>query len=193
MSTATERKLQSLTQEGGIEVIRTFEDAIEIPGTRDGKVEEIKRAHEAGLKAMAGSLAHFSQAGQILNGIRDEVEDFSKWCKENLDFNRKTAYQYIKLHELCSSGKIDLESGEYTSIRQCLGIDHDGEKSTYQDKRQSDMRFESIPGLCNKVETFYKKAVGLKPIGDWSDDEKRLLAQSMKPIVSIYDELIQGW
>ena len=153
---------------------------------------QIREAHEAGVRAMAGSLRHFAQAGQILARVRDESTDFSAWCKDNLDFNRKTAYQYIKLHELCESGKVNLESGEFTSLRQCLGIDHDGEKSTYQDKRKSDSRFESIPGLCAKIEQFYRKATGIRPVTEWSDDEKRILRDNLRAVVDIYESLTEG-
>lgn len=190
MSTATERKMEHLTQEGGVSIIeKNIAEAIAVVPVNDDAAQ-IKEAHEAGVKAMAGSLRHFALAGKILAKVRDDSNDFSAWCKDNLEFNRKTAYQYIKLHELCVAGKIDLESGKFTSLRQCLGIDHDGEKSTYQEKRQSDMRFESIPGLCTKIEQFYKKATGIRSVSEWSDDEKRILRDNLRVVVDIYETLV---
>ncbi len=190
MSTATERKMESLTQEGGVSIIEKniAEEEMAIVAV-DDKAAQIKEAHEAGIKAMAGSLRHFAQAGEILAKVRDDSNDFSAWCRDNLDFNRKTAYQYIKLHELCEAGKIDLASGKFTSLRQCLGIDHDGEKSTYQEKRQADMRFESIPGLCAKIEQFFKKATSIRSMEEWSSDEKRILKDNLRVVVDIYETL----
>jgi|GEM_PF-2364538 len=187
MSTATERKLDNLTVTGHVSVIEKTEEVGVIVSSRN-RVEEVREAHQAGLQSMSSSLVHFARAGEVLSQVRDEVEDFKAWCKENLDFNRKTAYQYIKLHELKASGQLDLDSGKYTSLRQCLGIDHDGEKSTYS--KSSDQRFESIPGLCSKIEQYWKKACKSKPVTSWTDDEKRLLANSMKPIMEIYKALL---
>jgi hypothetical protein len=194
--TGLERKMDSLTKEGSVSVVRiNKENEIHMEEASPVTVivnldpaEEIRNAHQAGIRSMSNSLVHFTKAGEILTKVREEVEDFSKWCKENLEFNRKTAYQYLKLFELNKSGALDLDSGKYTSIRQCLGIDHDGEKSTYS--RSADQRFESIPGLCSKIEQYWKKACKSKPVTSWSDDERRLLANSIKPLMEIYKSLL---
>jgi hypothetical protein len=151
------------------------------------EASEIMQCHQAGLESMVGSLKHFAQAGSILASVKEKVSDFKAWCKDNVAFSRKTAYQYMKLHDKVQGG-LDLESGEFTSIRQCLGIDHDGEKSTYSEKR-SDPRFENIPGLCAKIEQSFKSAVRVKPIESWTGDEKRILATSLEPLLEIHTTL----
>jgi hypothetical protein len=150
--------------------------------------EKISNCHQAGKDSLINSLKHWSDAGYHLTVVRNTVDDFSKWISENLGFSRKTAYQYIKLHEKVEQGLIDLDSGKFTSLRQCLGIDHDGENSTYS-RPPSDKRFESIPGLCTKIEQTWRGVIRAKPLDGWSDDEKRVLANSLKPLLEIHNEL----
>lgn len=164
----------------------TFEHAIDIG--QNNRAEEIKTAHAEGMNAMKGSLSHFAKAGKILCIVQQEVESFPKWCEENLPFSRKTAYQYIRLNSLVESGQVCLESGKFTSLRQCLGIDHDGEKSTYQAK-MTDKRFESIPSMAAKMEKFWQKGVSKRPVEDMTHDEKRALKKSLSPLVKIYKSL----
>lgn len=159
---------------------------LEVTLSPDQTAERIMECHAQGLNQMVGSLVHFSEAGLHLKKIRTQVDDFGKWIGENLVFSKKTAYQYIKLNDKVEAG-LDLESGEYTSIRQCLGIDHDGEKSTYREA--NDKRFESIPGLSSKIQHTYKGAIRAKALHNWSDDEKRALATSLVPIIDIFNEL----
>ena len=162
---------------------------IELVGGAETPAEKIKEAHQAGVDSFVGGLRHFAEAGAILTTVRDSEKDFAGWCKDNLSFSRKTAYQYIQLAEKVQGG-LDLDSGNFTSIRQVLAIDHDGENSTYQSKRTSDPRFESIPGLCSKLEQAYKEATRARPLTDWKDDEKRVLRGAMQPVVEIYQDLI---
>ena len=95
---------------------------------------KINSCHQRGGEAMIDSLKHYAEAGMHLKKARNTVENFENWVRENLTFSKKTAYQYIKLADKVEGG-LNLDSGEFTSIRQCLGIDHDGEKSTYAEKR----------------------------------------------------------
>lgn len=150
---------------------------------------KILEAHQRGVDSMVGSLKHFAEAGLHLKQIRNTVDNFEQWCKKNIPFSKKTAYQYITLHDKVEGG-LDLESGQFTSIRQCLGIDHDGEKSTYSEKRH-DIRFESIPSLCIKIEQNFKSAIRAKPIDGWSEDEKRVLADALQPLDDIYLDLLK--
>jgi hypothetical protein len=152
---------------------------------------QVTEAHRRGLESMVGSLRHFSEAGLHLKKAQNTVENFTSWLKDNIPFSRKTAYQYIQLHDKVSAGLVNLDSGEFTSIRQCLGIDHDGEKSTYQEDRKNDPRFESIPGLCAKIEQNFKTASRAKPVETWSEDEKRVLANALQPIDDIYLDLLK--
>lgn len=155
----------------------------------DDSARRIMEAHQKGLDSMVGSLKHFADAGMHLKQVRNTVDNFQEWIKKHVPFTKKTAYQYIQLHDKVEGG-LDLESGKFTSIRQCLEIDHDGEKSTYSEKRH-DTRFESIPGLCAKIEQNYKTALRAKPLESWSEDEKRVLANALQPIDDIYLDLLK--
>jgi hypothetical protein len=164
-----------------------FNNAITIGG--DDRALQVHNAWEQGINGMKGSLASFAEAGRILQSVKDDLKGtggFTKWCEDNLKFNQKTACKYMKLNGMVQSGEIDLESGKFTSLRQALGIDHDGEKSTYQkeQRRRADKRYESIPAMATKIEQNCRKNInGLSP------DEKRLLAKTLEPIVGIYKEL----
>jgi hypothetical protein len=157
----------------------------------DETLVKIKESHRAGVDALVGSLRHFAQAGYHLREISNSVNNFEEWVSKNLSFSKKTAYQYIKLQKQVESG-LDLESvnedgtPKFTSLRQCLGIDHDGEKSTYS---RGDVRFESIPGMCTKIEQTWRGVVRARPLSDWSEDERRVLASSLQPILDIYESL----
>jgi len=164
----------------------TFENALSLGG--DNRATEIKNAHAEGVQTMKGSLRYFVKAGEILAQVQAEVESFPKWIEENLNFKRKTAYQYIALFRKCESGEIDLDSGKFTSIRQCLGIDHDGKKSTYQAKL-TDKRMESLPMMAMKMDQYWKKGISKTPIEKMSPDERRTLKKSLKPILDIYESL----
>lgn len=148
---------------------------------------KINSCHQRGGEAMIDSLKHYAEAGMHLKKARNTVENFENWVRENLTFSKKTAYQYIKLADKVEAG-LNLDSGEFTSIRQCLGIDHDGEKSTYAEKRH-DARFESIPGLCAKIEQTFRSATRVKPVESWSPDEKRVIISSLASLTQIIDEL----
>ena len=157
----------------------------------DETLVKIKESHRAGVDSLVGSLRHFAQAGYHLREVKNSVSNFEDWVNKNLNFSKKTAYQYIKLQEKVEAG-LDLEdvnedgTPKFTSIRQCLGIDHDGEKSTYS---RGDKRFESIPGLCTKIEQTWRGVVRARPLADWSPDERRVLAGSLQPILDIHNEL----
>lgn len=164
-----------------------FNQAIAIGG--DERAEQVHNAWHNGITGMNNSLKAFAEAGRILQAVKDEMKGtgkFTKWCENNLKFNQKTACKYMKLNSMVQSRQIDLESGKFTSLRQALGIDHDGEKSTYQkeQRRRADKRYESIPALATKIEQNCRKN-----IERLSGDERRILAKTLEPIVALHREL----
>ena len=60
--------------------------------------------------------------------------------------------------------------------------------STYNNPA-SDKRFESIPGLCTKIEQTWRGVIRVRPLNAWSDDEKRVLSNSLQPLLDIHKEL----
>lgn len=145
---------------------------------------EIKEHHEAAMANMGQSVSHVAQAGILLVKERDSRHgEFAQWVEDNLPFTRKTAYQYMKIGEAVTAGKLDLEN--LTSVRQALRLLPSESTAT----RTRDRRFDSIPNLCLKIEQAFTDAIDERPITSWSPDEKETLIRSLNSVLALRDQL----
>tara|TARA_B100000927_G_C16355839_1_gene425318 strand:+ start:312 stop:851 length:540 start_codon:yes stop_codon:yes gene_type:complete len=149
-------------------------------------LNEITEHHSSALTHACDSVREAAKAGEKLAEAKDTIpmKSFRNWVDHNLPFSWRTAYRYIKVHEMNQAGLLDFDG--INSINEALRV---GEKSEeVKESKDKDSRQETFVSHALKIESWFVQENSKSPVRDWPADRRASCKNLLQGVKDIYDQ-----
>lgn len=165
-------------------------------------LDMMSRAHEVGINAVKCSIQRVLlcvETGDLLRRKKAELGHghFLDWFDNQIgdtelavtmDFSIRTARNWMKVSELKEQGLLNLDdAGSVKRLYQLAGVLPDAEEGS---GGTADTNDEPMPLVkLKRLHTMLESELARHPIDKWTNDEKRVWRDRLKPFYALYKAL----